>query len=296
MNSLIENNMIEEKNCGNNFSYILCDDNQFSSTEYKVLQSQGKDCFVKTMKILLNGNIQLYYLLSGLKSLENLICSLDSESFLMVISNLMTDIIEIKNNGFLSCRNIDISFKHIYVDPSTYKVRLVYLPATIHFFRDEAAFENELRSSLVKLISNISSIESPKTIQFSMDLSNGMLKLQDLLLSIKGGYLSKPNRVCEMQLVAMDAPENLVIDITKDEFVIGKKVEIVDKAITFNKMISRVHCKINKSDKGYFVTDLQSSNGTYVNCVKLQPNMPYPVNNGDIVRLANSDFQIIIKR
>lgn len=45
---------------------------------------------------------------------------------------------------------------------------------------------------------------------------------------------------------------------------------------------------------GYTITDLQSANGTYVNKIRLQPNQPYPINNGDIIRLANSDFQVSI--
>jgi len=39
---------------------------------------------------------------------------------------------------------------------------------------------------------------------------------------------------------------------------------------------------------------LQSANGTYVNKIRLQPNKPCAINNGDIIRLANSDFQVVI--
>jgi hypothetical protein len=301
MNFLIENNYIEEKKCGNNLAYILVDNNQFLSTEYKVLQSQGEGCFVKTMKMMANGKIQFYYLINGYKSLANMIPTLDAESFMTIVSNLLLNINEVKNNGFLSCRNIDISFEHIFVDQNTFKVSLLYLPANIHFFQDESAFENELRTSLVKLISNISTIESPKTIQFSADLSNGMITLQELLLRVnsgKGEIRKQPVASLEakIQIVTMNAPERIAINITKDEFVIGKKAELVDCAISFNKMISRVHCKINRTSNGYTVTDLQSTNGTYVNRVKLQSNVPHPIGNGDIIRLANSDFQVLVSR
>ena len=42
------------------------------------------------------------------------------------------------------------------------------------------------------------------------------------------------------------------------------------------------------------ITDLQSANGTYVNKAKLQPNQSTPIKNGDVIRLANSDFQVSI--
>ena len=73
MNALIENNCIKEMECGSNFSYILSDNSTFLSTEYKVLQSQANSCFVKCMKMMYNGKVQLYYLTKGLKSFASMI-------------------------------------------------------------------------------------------------------------------------------------------------------------------------------------------------------------------------------
>lgn len=304
MNTLVEKNGISEMNCGNNFAYILEDNAQFISTEYKVLLSQGNGCFIKCMKMLYNGKIQLYYLLSGYKSFANMIPSLDPDSFMTIAANLFGSILDVKNNGFLSCMNIDISYEHIYVDPNTYKVGLVYLPAGIHFFPDDAGFENELRTGLVKLISAVSTLQTAKTRQFSADLSNGMLTMQDLLMRVRGGVkgAAKGSGVSgsqtgagHMQLVTLHERSRVVIDITKDEFVIGKKKGAVDGVVDFNKMISRIHCKIQKQGNAYTVTDMQSVNGTYVNMARLRPGSPQPVKNGDILRMADSDFQVIIR-
>ena len=73
MNALIENNYIKEMKYGANFAYVLSDNSAFLSTEYKVLQSQANSCFVKCMKMLYNGSIQLYYLASGLKSFASML-------------------------------------------------------------------------------------------------------------------------------------------------------------------------------------------------------------------------------
>ena len=180
MNTLIENNYISEMECGSNFSYVLSDNSTFLSTEYKVLQSQANSCFVRCMKMMYNGHVQLYYLTKGLKSFASMIPSLDAESFLTIVSNLLSDIIDVKHNGFLSCQNIDIAFERIYVDPTTYKVSLVYLPLSKRIYDDNASFENEIRTGLIKLISGISALSSPKTMQFSADLSNGTLSIEDL--------------------------------------------------------------------------------------------------------------------
>ena len=308
MNALIEKNYIKEMECGSNFSFVLSDNSTFLSTEYKVLQSQANSCFVKCMKMMFNGKVQLYYLTKGLKSFESMIPALDAESFLTIVANLFSDIIDVKQNGFLSCQNIDIAFERIYVDPATHKVSLVYLPLSKRIYDDNSSFENEIRTGLVKLISGISTISTSKTIQFSADLSNGTLSIEDLFARIRGGksigggqsYIGQTDvgggkaGSGLLRIIAMNAPSRVEITITKDEFVIGKKEELCDGVIDFNKMISRSHCRINKRGGLHTITDLQSANGTYVNKVKLQPNKPYPINNGDVIRLANSDFQVSI--
>lgn len=308
MNVLLENNFIEEMMCGSNFSYILNDNSSFLSTEYKVLQSQVNSCFVKCMKMMYNGKVQLYYLTNGLKTFASMITSLDAEGFMTVIANLFSDIIDVKHNGFLSCQNIDIAFERIYVDPSTYKVSLVYLPLSKRIYDDSSSFENEVRTGFVKLISGVSTLSTPKTMQFSADLSNGTLSIEDLFARVKGGKITSggQSHIGQtdvgggrdgsglLRIIAMNAPTRVEIAVTKDEFVIGKKAELCDGVIDFNKMISRSHCRINRRGNQYTITDLQSSNGTFVNKVRLQPNQPHPINNGDVIRLANSDFQVSI--
>lgn len=303
MNALVEKGFMTEMACGSNFSYALSDNSAFLSTEYKVLQSQANSCFVKCMKMLYNGKIQLFYLTKTLKPFSDLLPSLDADSFLTIVGNLLADIIDVKHNGFLSCQNIDISFDKVFVDPATYKVGLIYVPVSKRIYEDSSTFENEVRTGLVKLISGISTLSTPKTMQFASDLSNGLISMEDLYARIKGGHGgdgghgfddggdSKPGL---LRIVAMNAPTRVTIDVTKDSFIIGKNASAVDGVVAFNKMISRVHCRIDSCNGKYTITDLQSANGTYVNKVRLQPNQPQPIKNGDVIRLANSDFQVSV--
>lgn len=303
MNALMEKGYIREMECGPNVSYVLSDNNMFLATEYKVLQSQTNSCFVKCMKMMYNGKVQLYYFTKGLKSFASMIPSVDPVSFFTIVENLFSNVIEVKNNGFLSLQNVDITFERIYVDPATLNVSLVYLPISKHIYDDASMPEHEMRLGLVKLISGMPKLSNPNTVQFAADLSDESISLEALCARIKNNSAvsgvvdnsehkeSGPN----LRIIAINAPDCNEIIVTKDDFVIGKKAEICDAVVNFNKAISRSHCRINKMGNQYTITDLQSANGTYINKIRLQPYQPHPIRNGDMIRLANSDFQVYIE-
>ena len=58
-------------------------------------------------------------------------------------------------------------------------------------------------------------------------------------------------------------------------------------------MISRKHCSIHIENGQCSIEDEDSSNGTYINGKRIAPHIRVPLNIGDIVRMANSDFQLV---
>ncbi len=303
--------VVKEIECGNNFGYVLKENAYFANTDYKVLQSQKNGIFLKVMKILYNGSIKLYYITEDYRPMSSMFYEMNADKLLTIILNLFANIIEVKKNGFLSSQNIVVSWDKIFVDPNTLKVKLVYLPVNMKVFKDYEDFESELRANLIKLINKILISSNDRMEQFVLDLSNGTIRLSDLYnkTCIAGEQIeyftmsredSKTNSrtignitIEGMRLVAINAPSFFEIVINNDDVVLGKKAEIVDIAIPFSRMISRKHCRIVRRNGGYYITDEGSANGTYVNKVRVAQNQLYPIHSGDIIRLANIDFQII---
>lgn len=91
-------------------------------------------------------------------------------------------------------------------------------------------------------------------------------------------------------IIGENTPMNVEFIINKAEYIIGKKEEVVDGLIWFNKAISRVHCKITCVDNKYYITDMGSANGTYVNGLKVAVDRQIPITVGDKIRLGNSEF------
>lgn len=300
MNVFEEKGILQEIQCGTNFACVLTQNNDFSATEYKVLLNQAEGCFLKCMKMMYNGKIQLYYLTENYKPLSSILTKLNSENFVIIVSNLFECIKSVKQNGLIHCENIDISINHIFVDLSTYKVKLTYLPLQKNGYDDYLSFENQIRSDLIKITQQANNFSSIKITQIQKDLINGNMSLDDLYSKLKGNHNNRneykaDNNKKRIRLVAMDTPERFELVITKNRFKIGKRKETVDGHISFNKWISKEHCMIHTRNGEFYIEDINSQNGTRVNGLKLMPGNETKIKNGDIVRLANSNFQVVIE-
>ena len=110
--------------------------------------------------------------------------------------------------------------------------------------------------------------------------------------SLETEVLSGDMFIPTIAIVREDALESVNIPITKENFLIGKSIQMADGVISFNKAISRIHCRIIYIDGRYFIKDEKSVNGTFVNNRRVPVDGQVPIKTGDIIRLANSDFQV----
>ena len=60
--------------------------------------------------------------------------------------------------------------------------------------------------------------------------------------------------------------------------------------------ISRVHAMIRQTKEGYQITDLESSNGTWLENKRLVPKEPYPLDSGDRIRIGRLNILVFYPR
>jgi len=84
------------------------------------------------------------------------------------------------------------------------------------------------------------------------------------------------------------------------ELVIGCNMEKTSGAFldlsdldAFNMGLSRRHVMIRKTESGFEVIDLSSTNGTWLNAERLVPNKPYPFTSGSQLRAGRMRLFII---
>lgn len=64
--------------------------------------------------------------------------------------------------------------------------------------------------------------------------------------------------------------------------------------VSSERTISRRHARILRRDNKVIVEDLNSVNGTFINDKKLDPYLPEPLNDGDMLRLGRLPIEIKI--
>jgi len=74
------------------------------------------------------------------------------------------------------------------------------------------------------------------------------------------------------------------IHITKSPFLIGRSEG--DLVLSGDDYLSRLHARIIYQDGGFYIEDLGSSGGTFVNNVRVEKEKKMPITSGAIIRLA----------
>ena len=97
-----------------------------------------------------------------------------------------------------------------------------------------------------------------------------------------------PEPVQPAKLVRRSTGESVVID--KDTFVIGKERARVNFCVTENKTVSRVHATILRKTDGYYITDNDSTNKTYINGTQIPALTEIKLVSGDVLKLSNEEF------
>lgn len=83
------------------------------------------------------------------------------------------------------------------------------------------------------------------------------------------------------------------VSLTKSNFIVGRLSNYVDYLIDDNA-IGRTHAEILCREGQYFVKDLNSKNGTFINEMKLNSNKEYIIKNGDKVKFAKIEYTFIL--
>jgi len=85
------------------------------------------------------------------------------------------------------------------------------------------------------------------------------------------------------------AKNSEIVALKRFPFMIGRLPEQVDFCLE-NPAVGKLHAEITREDENYYITDMNSRNGTMINGERIMPGQCRRILNGDRITFANEEF------
>jgi len=127
-----------------------------------------------------------------------------------------------------------------------------------------------------------------------------MMTVQDAEVPTDEGRV--PGELVEVHLDVKPAPSawllkrqgtEEVLYLPSGETLLGRKPDRATLVVRGDSYISGLHCRLVASVEHLDVTDLGSTNGTYINSERCTPDHALPLAAGDILRLGSTDLEVV---
>ena len=102
-------------------------------------------------------------------------------------------------------------------------------------------------------------------------------------------FLDRDKQAPEYKLYALDPKNKTHISLTQFPYTIGKMAGCVDCVLT-DASISRLHARIERKEGKIFLTDMNSTNGTYKNGLRMDPSETIEIEPGDEIRFGKLNY------
>ncbi len=103
-----------------------------------------------------------------------------------------------------------------------------------------------------------------------------------------------PSKPQGLQFLNKDESIRLLFNPEQKCWLLGRTEGDFTESLKQDSFVSRRHALVeyNASDKGWYITDLQSTNGILINNKMLLPDKPYPFKTGDQIQIGSNQFLI----
>lgn len=97
------------------------------------------------------------------------------------------------------------------------------------------------------------------------------------------------SKMAEYKLYALDKQNKNHIELKQFPCTVGKMAGCVDYVLS-DESVSRIHARFDKKDDRMLLTDMNSTNGTYKNGLRMQPQETTEIEPGDEIRFGNLNY------
>ncbi len=256
-------------------AFELEDSAFLDETALKVLENCAGDGLLRVYESKHNGRIRLVYDTEDLRPLSVFLPGIPENALKLLGEDMRRILGEILDNGFLKGEGLLLETEYIFIDPVESKCHLICLPLVSEAYPRDIC---EPRKELTELLQYVAG-----TAAISLEEETGEGDLPQDILS-----------------------ERLYLEPVSGDAVLGVWVPVMGGILGRDPMraqilmevptVSGVHCRIEKKNGVWVITDLGSTNGTKVNGTPLLKGQSIVLQHGDKVELATAEFETNITR
>jgi len=235
-----------------------------------------------------NERIQLCYFVDGMTTLAEKRSLLSVDELTAVCSDILSTLKSIESFPDLSAENVSWDMESIYLDEEN-DVYLVCLPAVLPVEALESRiYVKRVYALFEEIFEGIEGGEllRRKTESVKNRSFGDWIALKDTITSKAAVEEEK------ITLRSVNTPEPFTFEIGHHEFYIGTDPEKCEGCILGAVSVSPVHALIGWNDISYYIQDLNSREGTYLNDIRLMPQNQVPFGKGSIIKFAECTFTV----
>ncbi len=233
-----------------------------------------------------NSMIQLVYFTDELTRVSEMMEELTLDDLRKIGIEILEYVSRLENQMTLSIENVVWDLDTVYVDDGI-QAHLICLPAVLPI----EALESKIYIKRVYALLND---------LFSQKEGGGFvcrqIEAQREKEASDWGALAEaierrePDDEEGLLIRGINTPEPVSFHIGHEEFVLGSE-DGVDGYLNYPS-ISASHALVGWNDISFYIQDLESENGTYLNDVQLPENSPTPFGRGSILKLGDYTFNV----
>ncbi|MCR5772078.1 MAG: FHA domain-containing protein [Butyrivibrio sp.] len=307
-------------NINKSFSHIsyTLDNEEYSKLALKMLAGSKSLNIIKPVNIRNNGARRFMYSVKDLSELTSVCSGLDEGSICLILSRYKGVIREIESQTFLKKKFLELEPDRIFIDSTTREVKFIIVPAfsdsesdshrifleknysfISRIFGNRESFVDRRLQDLSKICVDIKGKKEDDTsrIEWLEKLFAYISKEYDQNCVIKEddadiSDIENSMKIKEIELNYDGEYGIFTFYITKKTFFIGKS-DGNDGILAMNPAVSRTHCRIDIDGDKVYITDLGSSNHTYIDGLMITDDQNVLLKDGSVLRIADMDFKVV---
>ena len=238
--------------------------------------------------VRVNEKVRLVYCRDAYEVLADVFEALTMEEIRDAAGGILRQAQAVLETPGLYLENLILDMDSIYLE-NRETVHMICLPAVMH----EDTLQDQISAKrLYTLLEEMfedrpGGEETARQIRYQKEKSFG-----DWGSLAEALHKRTPEEYEALLLRSVNTPRELLFRVGHENFVIGSETGEADGLILGMEGIAPCHAEIGWNEIGYYVKDLGSLEGTYVNDQKITPDVEIPIGMGTVLRFAGCTFTV----